>query len=140
MRKGMGRLVSFEEMQQADVLLPLTDVIFRKWPKSKGGDVLALFPGDPGTDNQHTCSSFQHIGQHGSADPRLCILRTQPARPDEYAALKRELESAPYNYRLSVIQRHTPKHLAARRAQLARYNGAAVERAGKVAHRKRGTE
>lgn len=103
---------------------PVTDVIFRVWPKSEGGDVLALFPGDPGTNSPYTCSCYQHIGQHGSADPQGCIADTKPAKVSEYAALKLELESEPYNYNLRVVKRHTQKHLEARRAELNRMHAA----------------
>jgi hypothetical protein len=95
-----------------------TKVIFRVFKKEN--DVLALFPEIPGTNDPHTCSSYQHIGQHGAADPNGCIQSTRPARPDEYADLKRELESAPYDYDLQVVHRHTQQHLAARRAELSR--------------------
>lgn len=78
-----------------------TAVIFRAWKCS--GDVLALFPYiDEG--NGH-CASFEHIGQHGGADYAHCLRATRAAKPEEYAALKSELESAPYRYRLRVIQR-----------------------------------
>ena len=99
----------------------VTDVIFRKYPKSEGGDIVALFPGDPGTSEPYTCSCYQHVGQHGSANPHGCILRTQPAQPEEYADLKRELEGAPYSYRLRVVKRLQRAHLEARRAALRSY-------------------
>ena len=53
-------------------------------------------------------SSYEHTGQHGAADLAGVISRTRPATEAEYAALKAELEAAPYRYRLAVIQR-TPK-------------------------------
>jgi len=64
--------------------------------------VLALFPGleaKPGY-----CESFEHVGQHGAADYAGCISRTRPAKMTEndVKALYRELESAPYGYRLRV--------------------------------------
>jgi hypothetical protein len=72
-----------------------TPVVFRKYGPRRGDDVIALFPAEPGTYDPHTCSSYVHIGQHGSADPLLVIKRTRPAKPDEYADLKAELEGAP---------------------------------------------
>lgn len=88
-----------------------TAVVFRVW-KEKDGGVLALFPYlqsscDPAVQY---CLSFEHVGQHCGADYAGCIARTRPAKPREYAALKHELESAPYSYRLKVIQRrnHAP--------------------------------
>ena len=96
--------------------LPKTVVVFRKWPANEkvshyrlrrdriSGGVIALFPGvaegDPGM-----CSSFEHVGQHGMADYRGVIQKTVPARLEEYAGMKRELESAPYYYNLDVRTR-----------------------------------
>lgn len=90
-----------------------TDVIFRIF---KEGDVIAMFPGLPGTNDVSTCMSYQHIGQHGSASIWLsrCV---RLATPEEYASLKRELESLGYNLR--VVKRATPKHWAERRKQIA---------------------
>jgi hypothetical protein len=92
----------------------ITPVIFRKW---RDGDVIALFPADIGTMEPHTCSSYMHVGQHGSATiagPPSVIHATRPATEVEYADLKRELESAPYGYRLKVYQREQPAHRASR--------------------------
>jgi hypothetical protein len=46
-----------------------------------------------------------HVGQHGPADYSGVIAQTKPATETEYAGLKRELESKPYEYRLSVRKR-----------------------------------
>lgn len=86
---------------------PITPVIFRVWPKSEGGGVIALFPTHPGTNESYTCSSYEHVGQHGSADCHGLIRRTRLAKPQEYASLKRELEGAPYHYRFKVYARVT---------------------------------
>jgi hypothetical protein len=82
-----------------------TVVIFRKWPAREGGGIIALFPYEPGTNDPFTCQSYEHIGQHGPADVRGVVGGTVPATPGEYAPLKRELESAPYRYRLAVRDR-----------------------------------
>lgn len=81
-----------------------TVVVFRKWPE---GGVIALFPEE--LWNGVSCSSFEHVGQHGAADYGGVIRRTTPATPEEYAELKWELESAPYKYVLRVVKRFTPK-------------------------------
>jgi hypothetical protein len=87
-----------------------TIVIFRKWhTRADGHGVIALFPALP-DGRRGMCDSFEHVGQHGAADLRGVIARTKPARPAEYADLKRELESAPYGYVLDVRQR-TPRGL-----------------------------
>lgn len=87
-------------------------VIFRKFLDHKDGDlgdgIIALFPDIP-EYRPDMRLSYMHVGQHGPAsmgliggEPRT----TRPARPEEYAALKAELEAR--GYRLAVIQR-TPK-------------------------------
>lgn len=76
------------------------------WPKKDGGDVIALFPTLPGsTANRYLVESYQHVGQHGSADMGI-VHTTRLATPTQYASLKRELESAPFHYRLKVYTRH----------------------------------
>jgi hypothetical protein len=75
------------------------EVIFRVW---KNGDVIALFPYVPADRYSYDCNSYEHNGQHGAASPEV-VYRTRLAKPAEYAALKRELESI--GYALRVIQR-----------------------------------
>ncbi len=74
-------------------------VIFRKDPD---GDIFALFPYM--VDDRGYCGSYEHIGQHGSADYQLCIRRSKPASPEEYAELKAELESQ-LEYKIRVVLR-----------------------------------
>ena len=77
-------------------------VIFRVW-KAHPRTVIALFPQiDTGGG---TCQSYEHAGQHGPAQYAGVIGRTRAATPDEYAALRRELEAVPFEYRLTVRQR-----------------------------------
>jgi len=71
-----------------------TLVVFRVF--RDGGDVLALFPEEPGDCSGRTCSSYQHVGQHGGADYLVCMSMSRPARPEEYADLARELECIGY--------------------------------------------
>lgn len=92
----------------------ITPVIFRKFGPRRGGDVSAFFPAEIGTYEPHTCTCYAHVGQHGSADLHEMIRVSRPARPEEYADLKKELESAPYGYRLKVYSREQPAHRAAR--------------------------
>lgn len=93
-------------------------VIFRKFLDHKdthyGDGVIALFPDLP-ENGPGMCQSYMHIGQHGAASLRLIggePRTTRPATPDEYAALQRELEAAPYEYKLAVIRR-TPRDAGA---------------------------
>ena len=77
-----------------------TKMIFRKW---SNGAVIALMPYELGTNSAGTCQSYEHIGQHGSADPQTVVLRTSPATPLEFAELKSELERI--GYVVEVIHR-----------------------------------
>lgn len=72
-----------------------------------GSHVTAVFPELPADVAGHHMTCFEHVGQHSG-----CTMgwyqTTRPATPDEYANLKAELESAPYEYRLRVYKRITP--------------------------------
>lgn len=113
------RFIEIEYMDQAFQ----TPVIFRKWKPRKefdepGGDIIALFPADPGTRDVYTCSSYEHVGQHGSADPYGVMQATVPAKPEEYADLKAELESYPYGYNFKIYHRLSRHFLELRRKEL----------------------
>ena len=77
---------------------PLTPVLFRM---SEGG-VVAVFPTLYGEPRCFSC--YSHIGQHSSCSKEW-YRTTKPATPKQYASLKRELEAAPYEYRLKIIKR-----------------------------------
>ncbi|MFZ5447882.1 MAG: hypothetical protein ACOZFS_04505 [Thermodesulfobacteriota bacterium] len=94
-----------------------TKVIFRKWRK-QDGRVLALFPEIQADIQGHHCKSYEHKGQYGAADYHLCIGRTTPASPGEFADLKAELEKI--GYQLDVVDRITPAMVEARKRALAR--------------------
>lgn len=90
-----------------------TDVIFRRF---RDGDVIALFPTLPGTNDwPNDCQSYQHVGQHGTASVFL-TLDTKPAAPEHYAALLRELISL--GYRPRVRRRFAPTDAYKRRAAI----------------------
>lgn len=78
-----------------------TPVVFRVW-KREGG-VLALFPTLPADIGGFLCSSYEHVGQHGSADYFLCIQSTRLATPGEYEPLRAELERI--GYALRIVKR-----------------------------------
>ena len=73
------------------------------------GEVTAVFPCEPDNMSGYTMSSYAHIGQHGGCSFGW-YNQTRAAKPEEYADLKAELKSAPYNYRLKVYHRLN-KHL-----------------------------
>ena len=76
-----------------------TQVIFRKWAN---GDIIALFPRIPANGFPWEMLSYEHVGQHGGASMGI-IDKTRPAKPDEYATLKAELEGR--GYVLDIRQR-----------------------------------
>lgn len=69
-----------------------TKVVFRKW---KDGTIDAYFPELKEVDGLIVC--YSHMGQHSAANYHSCIQRTKPAKPEEYADLKNELEQIGYN-------------------------------------------
>jgi hypothetical protein len=73
-------------------------VLFRR----DGEDITAVFPTLDEGGGLVAC--YAHVGQH-SACSRGWYNTTKAATPQQYADLKRELESAPYRYRLRVIKR-----------------------------------
>lgn len=75
-----------------------TKVLFRKFQE---GDIIALFPQYPGTNDPRTCMSYMHIGQHGSADISLAHTLKR-ATEEEYQPLKKELESLGYDLNVSM--------------------------------------
>lgn len=94
----------------------ITPIIFRVCD----GEVTAIFPTEPGTSDIGTASCYAHVGQHGSCSLDWYNSRTRSARPEDYASLKRELEAAPYRYRLKVYRRIQPWMHRARREELRR--------------------
>ena len=77
-------------------------VLFRCWKSS--GDVIALFL-DQSTDDGYV-GAYESVGQHADADYGVVLRKTRPAKPAEYAMLLKELEGAPYFYKLRVVQRY----------------------------------
>ena len=68
---------------------------------------MALFPEVPAELFKPYCTSYEHMGQHGSADPHFVVMHTRLAKPAEYAELKRELERL--GYTLKVCKKLTPR-------------------------------
>jgi len=116
------RVVGCQEIDSEE-----TPVIFRrsrrKEPAGLAAEVTAVFPCAPATtsdDGLMTC--YAHMGQHGQCDQGW-YNGTKAAKPDEYRALKAELESAPYGYRLKVYSRMQPWMREARREALNKMKG-----------------
>ena len=98
---------------------PPVKVIFKVFK----GELLAIFPELPGTNDPSTCEIYARVGQHASADCRT-VLSGRPARPIEYASLKRELtRPGPGQYKLRVASRSSSTDYKKRKAEINRVLG-----------------
>jgi hypothetical protein len=70
------------------------------------GAVTAVFPAEPADAAGGHMACFAQGGRR-TACSRQWHATTRPAKTEEYAALKAELEAPPYGYRLDVRQRVT---------------------------------
>jgi len=81
----------------------ITDVIFRvDNTKDFKGTVFALLPHEC-CDIKGSVTTYQHVGQHSSADYQHCIKNSRIATELEYADLKKEMEDLGYD--LKVIKK-----------------------------------
>jgi len=86
---------------------PIDPVVIRVW-KDDSSDVFALFPVLPADNYGCFCTSYQHVGQHATADYGLCIRASRPASKAEMADLLAELRRI--GYRPRVLQRASRRH------------------------------
>jgi hypothetical protein len=86
-----------------------TDVLFRKFPEDN--QIIALFPYEI-YNNRGGINSYMHVGQHGEAEYSACLKNSKPAKENEYADLKSELESVGYNLRI-IKRRNYDRYLKA---------------------------
>jgi len=94
---------------------PTDPVVIRVW-KGNPDDVFALFPACPADVDGHYCTSYQHVGQHSSADYHHCIRNSRPATKAEAADLLTELRRI--GYRPRVLTRAARRHHEARLAEM----------------------
>jgi hypothetical protein len=100
--------------------IEITPVVFRAERSGDfKGDVTAVFPCEPCDLNGYDCTSYAHVGQHGGCSMQW-YYGTRAAKPAEYAALQKELESAPYGYRFKIYARIQPWMREARFAEAKR--------------------
>ena len=91
----------------------MVDVIFRV---DREGQVFALMPGLAGTLDPRTCTSYQHVGQHSSADLASCLRRSRAATAEEAGPLLRELQRI--GYVVNVVSNATRSHFRQRVRQV----------------------
>ena len=83
-----------------------TDVVFRvDTTKDFEGVVFALFPHQASPNGLVT--TYQHTGQHSSADYNYCIIKSRPAKESEYLPLFKELQSI--GYLIKVVKKQNYK-------------------------------
>ena len=88
----------------------ITEVIFRREYKGEfKGNIIAVFPYEI-SDLQGGVLSYMHVGQHSGMDYNAVIDGTKPAKKNEYADLKSELESLGYNPKV-VKRRNYDRYL-----------------------------
>lgn len=76
-----------------------TRVVFRQWPN---GDIIALFPQIPADNQGYTCSSYEHIGQHGGANPDVVVGQTTYVS-SLHPPLAKELEELGYDLEVGQV-------------------------------------
>lgn len=89
-----------------------TLTVFRKF---NNGEVIALFPHVPSSNDGYECLSYMHVGQHGGAD-MLLTRETKAVKPAEYRDLARELRRI--GYKLKIGTRIPRNSLQVRRKQI----------------------
>jgi len=103
------------KFKQLDAIIQeKTKVIFRKFPD---GEIIALFPELPGTNDVTTCLNYMHNGQHGSGE--ATCEGTKPCKHYEEAELYLELTAIGYN--LTVVTRFSYQMDQKRIAEIHRY-------------------
>ena len=124
--RGIHPALATRRARHAPPPADVTLCIFRRW-RSGRKEVIALFPEEPHDPNGFQCDSYMHTGQHGGADYTGCITATRPASLDEpdVAALRRELEGEPFNYKLEIRKKAPGGSYRTRRAKLAKQYGTA---------------
>lgn len=122
--RGIHPALATRRARHAPPPADVTLCIFRRW-RSGHKEVIALFPEEPHDPNGFLCTSYGKPGQHGGANYAGCIALTRSASLDEpdVAALKRELEGAPFNYRLEVRKKAPSNGYRTRRAKLSKQYG-----------------
>jgi len=87
-------------------------VIWRTWKSGPAkGEIIALFPTVPADMTGRLVVSYEHIGQHGAADPHVVMRQTPPAYEEDwpkFSALLSELREIGYQ-NLKGVTRITRK-------------------------------
>jgi hypothetical protein len=93
----ISRLTGQTVMVGKDMTVTNTVVLFRR---DEDGEVTAVMPFAAGSPGMMTC--YAHTGQHSSCQIDW-VKETFSATEDEYQSLKKELTSAPFDYKFLVV-------------------------------------
>ena len=84
----------------------ITEVIFRvDTTKDFKGTVFALLPYQ--IERNGSVTSYQHVGQHSTANYDWCVKSSKLAKESEYTYLKKEMESLGYNIKVIKKRNYT---------------------------------
>lgn len=88
----------------------ITEIVFRVNNNKSfiGSPVFALFPYE--ISHGYYVTSYQHVGQHSSADYNHCVQNSKLATESEYKDLLSEMESLGYNIN-PIKKRNYDKYL-----------------------------
>lgn len=103
--RGISGLVAPKPISKTAVTIVR---FYKEWNSYDPDGVLAVFPEVPGTRTGGTMGCYSRVGQHSTCTSGY-LIKLKSAKPAEYARLKAELEGAPYNYKLEVVDKLTPK-------------------------------
>lgn len=88
-------------------------------PDWSRGDILAVFPSLPGTNDPATMESYNLLGSHNSCHDDYVRERTKPATPEQVRAALQGLRNAGYKH-LRVLQRISRDYYQVRKRAIAR--------------------
>lgn len=80
------------------------------------GEIVAVFPDIPGTNDPYQMLCYAHVGQHNACSMDWFYEYTEKAKEGEYQPLKKELELLGYN--LAIRSRMTQRMLENRKKAL----------------------
>ncbi len=72
------------------------------------GEVFALFPDIPGTNDPYTCMAYAIVGEHHSADLRYSIVKSKSVKSTDYKDIATILTRRGYD--LEILKR-VPSYL-----------------------------
>lgn len=94
------------EVYRFELETNILKVVFRK--KNEDGDIVAIFPRRPWSQEPNVITSYAHVGQHSAACYDWISESTVPATESEYADLLNELKQIGYTA-IEIITEYKPQ-------------------------------